>query len=106
MSETVVSFSPSGLDRDKVRRILAEHLAYDRARLFRGEVFQGVLLLIAIALIIRSVGLLPASTFWTVLGTAAAAIAGALVRELRARGRFDRELTGVNARIEELRLDS
>ena len=102
MSDTVVSFSSSGLSCDKLRRILAEHAVYDQARVTRGAVLQGVLLLGAIDLTIRSVGFLPEAAFWTVLGLAAIVMAGALVRELRARGRFDRELTEVNVLIEDL----
>src|SRR5438105_2445226 len=102
MSDTVVSFSASDVDREKLRRILSRHVAYDHARSLRGSVLVRMVMVTAFDVALWSSRLIPAAAFWGVLGAAALAVAVALLREARARGSFDREVSGVDVRLERM----
>ncbi len=93
---TVASFHASDLSREQLRRMLAEHLALERAQVFRRLLVKrcGVIALIVVALGV-STSLIPSVGTWTIAGLFVAAPAGAWLRELHLQARVARVLSGV-----------
>ena len=95
MSDTVVSVSASNVDPIALRRLLNQHLVYDRARLLRGRIVRFLIIIAAMDTAMLSVRNISPSEFWWVIALVAVSVGAAFMWEHFARHRFDQELCGV-----------